>query len=49
MGWRGTGGAGVGAAGTGTYYFFGGLLMTLGAVGEVRENYLALLYHALPA
>jgi len=34
MGWRGTGGPGVGAAGTGTYFFFGGLLMILGAVGE---------------
>jgi len=34
MGWRGTGGAGVGAAGIGTYFFFGGLLMILGAVGE---------------
>ncbi|KAI9706949.1 MAG: hypothetical protein M1820_004535 [Bogoriella megaspora] len=32
MGWRGAGGNG--AAGTGTYFFFGGLLMTLGAVGE---------------
>lgn len=35
MGWRGTGGASVGAAGTGTYFFFGGLLMILGSVGEV--------------
>ncbi|KAF2260725.1 GPR1/FUN34/YaaH-class plasma membrane protein-like protein [Lojkania enalia] len=35
MGWRGAGGNG--AASTGPYYFFGGLLMTLGAVGEVRK------------
>jgi len=34
MGWRGTGGAGVGSAGTGTYFFFGGLLMILGGLGE---------------
>lgn len=35
MNWRGAaGGAAVGAAGTGTYYFFGGLLMILGALGE---------------
>lgn len=33
MGWRGAGGNG--AAGTGTYYFFGGMLMILGALGEV--------------
>lgn len=32
MGWRGAGGNG--AAGTGTYYFFGGLLMIIGSVGE---------------
>jgi len=32
MGWRGAGGSG--AAGTGTYYFFGGLLMMIGGVGE---------------
>ncbi|KAF2789025.1 hypothetical protein K505DRAFT_215727, partial [Melanomma pulvis-pyrius CBS 109.77] len=32
MGWRGAGGNG--AAGTGTYYFFGGLLMVLGSLGE---------------
>ncbi|KAF2113382.1 GPR1/FUN34/YaaH-class plasma membrane protein [Lophiotrema nucula] len=32
MGWRGAGGNG--AAGTGTYYFFGGLLMILGSIGE---------------
>lgn len=32
MGWRGAGGNG--AAGTGTYYFFGGLLMMLGSLGE---------------
>lgn len=36
MGWRGTSAVpgAVGAAGTGTYYFFGGLLMIVGAVGE---------------
>lgn len=34
MGWRGTGGAGVGSAGIGTYYFFGGLLMILGSLLE---------------
>lgn len=34
MGWRGTGGPGVGSAGVGSYYFFGGLLMILGGVGE---------------
>ncbi|PSN68757.1 GPR1/FUN34/YaaH-class plasma membrane protein-like protein [Corynespora cassiicola Philippines] len=32
MGWRGAGGSG--ASGIGTYFFFGGLLMTLGALGE---------------
>jgi len=32
MGWRGAGGNG--AAGTGTYYFFGGLLMTVGGFLE---------------
>ena len=36
MGWRGAGGNG--AAGTGTYYFFGGMLMTLGSLGEVCEQ-----------
>lgn len=34
MGWRGAGGSG--SAGIGTYLFFGGLLMLLGGVGEVR-------------
>jgi len=36
MGWRGSGtpAAAVGAAGIGTYYFLGGLLMILGSVGE---------------
>ena len=33
MGWRGAGGSG--AANIGTYFFFGGLLMILGATGEV--------------
>jgi hypothetical protein len=37
MGWRGTNGPTVGAAGTATYFFFGGLLMILGAVGEVSD------------
>lgn len=36
MGWRGAGGNG--AAGTGTYFFFGGLLMIIGSVGEVRSR-----------
>jgi len=34
MGWRGTGGTGVGAAQTGAYFFCGGLLMIIGAIGE---------------
>lgn len=34
MNWRGTGGAAVGSAGIGTYYFFGGLLMVLGGFLE---------------
>jgi len=34
MNWRGTGGAAVGSAGIGTYYFFGGMLMTVGALLE---------------
>ena len=38
-GWRGTGGAGVGAATTGTYFFFGGLLLILGSVGEVSLHF----------
>jgi hypothetical protein len=33
MGWRGAGNNG--ASGTGTYFFFGGLLMILGSLGEV--------------
>jgi len=33
MGWRGAGGSG--ASDTGVYFFFGGLLMVLGALGEV--------------
>jgi len=32
MGWRGAGGSG--AAGIGSYYFMGGLLMIIGAIGE---------------
>ena len=32
MGWRGAGGNG--AASTGVYFFFGGLLMILGGLGE---------------
>jgi hypothetical protein len=47
MGWRGTGGAGVGAAGTGTYFFFGGLLMILGSVGEVRNSIIILYLYSL--
>jgi hypothetical protein len=34
MGWRGAGGNG--AATIGTYFGFGGVLMILGSVGEVR-------------
>jgi succinate-acetate transporter protein len=34
MNWRGTGGAGVGSAGIGNYYFFGGMLMIFGSIGE---------------
>lgn len=33
MGWRGAGGSG--ASDTAVYFFFGGVLMILGAVGEV--------------
>jgi len=33
MGWRGAGGSG--ASNIGVYYFFGGLLMVVGAIGEV--------------
>ena len=36
MGWRGAGGNG--AASTGVYFFFGGLLMIFGALGEVRHD-----------
>ena len=35
MGWRGTNGPTVGAAGIATYFFFGGLLMIIGSIGEV--------------
>lgn len=35
MGWRGAGNA-DGSASIGAYFFFGGLLMNVGAVGEVR-------------
>lgn len=34
MNWRGTGGAGVGSAGIGSYFFFGGLLMVIGSFLE---------------
>jgi uncharacterized protein len=34
MGWRGSGGSG--ASDTGVYFFFGGVLMVVGSVGEVR-------------
>jgi hypothetical protein len=33
MGWRGAGG--LGAASTGFFFFFGGLCMVLGGIGEV--------------
>jgi len=33
MGWRGAGGSG--GATLGAYFFFGGMLMVLGGVGEV--------------
>jgi hypothetical protein len=36
MGWRGAGGNG--AATIGTYFGFGGVLMILGAVGEVSNH-----------
>ena len=36
MGWRGAGGNG--AASTGAFFFFGGLLMILGATGEVSPS-----------
>lgn len=35
MGWRGA--SGNGAATIGTYFGFGGVLMILGSVGEVRD------------
>ena len=38
MGWRGTNGPTVGAAGTATYFYFGGLLMIIGSVGEVSDS-----------
>lgn len=44
MGWRGTNGPAVGAASTATYFFFGGLLMIIGAVGEVSGFSLQHLY-----
>lgn len=47
MGWRGTNGPTVGAAGTATYFFFGGLLMILGAVGEVSDNHASItIFHS---
>ncbi|KAK4894801.1 hypothetical protein LTR66_004467 [Elasticomyces elasticus] len=36
MGWRGAGGSG--AAGTATYIYFGGMLMVLGAIGELTDQ-----------
>jgi len=39
MGWQGAGGSG--ASDVGVYFFFGGLLMILGAVGEVSDIPLA--------
>lgn len=41
MGWRGAGGNG--AASTGVYFFFGGLLMILGSLGEVSPATSSLL------
>lgn len=35
MDWRDTGGAAVGASGIGTYFFFGGVLLLIGSIGEV--------------
>lgn len=37
MGWRGAGGNG--AANVGVYFGFGGILMILGSVGEVRDRH----------
>jgi len=36
MGWRGAGGSG--ASDIGVYFFFGGVLMILGAIGEVSAS-----------
>jgi hypothetical protein len=44
MGWRGTGGPTAGFAGVATYFFFGGLLMILGSIGEVSGFTLLDLY-----
>jgi hypothetical protein len=41
MGWRGAGGNG--ASSTGVFFFFGGLLMIIGALGEVRTTLLGAL------
>lgn len=38
MGWRGAGPTGDGSASIGAYFFFGGLLMVLGGVGEVSRG-----------
>lgn len=44
MGWRGTNAGIVGAAGIATYFFFGGLLMILGALGEVSTGHPPIAY-----
>jgi hypothetical protein len=46
MGWRGAGGGS--AASVGVYYFFGGLVMILGGVGEVsRQFVITFVYSSL--
>jgi hypothetical protein len=37
MGWRGA--SNTGASDIGAYFFFGGLLMILGSIGEVSYHY----------
>jgi hypothetical protein len=39
MDWRETGGDVVGVSGIGIYYFFGGILLLVGSIGEVRCPY----------
>lgn len=38
MGWRGA--SPTGAADVGVYFFFGGLMMILGSLGEVRQYWM---------